>query len=254
MKLRAWIVDDEPLARRALRDLLAEEGGVEILGESPDGLRAVEDLHTHAPDVLFLDVQMPGLDGFEVLQQFPPDKLPIVVFVTAYDHYALRAFEAHAIDYLLKPLDPDRLKTAVQRARTTLLGAERARAAERLRGMLTKVGEERGVTRLLLRSSGSISIVPVREIDWVQADGDYARLQCGGRCELLRETLQSLAARLNPREFIRIHRSYLVRLERVRKIEALEDGDATAVLEDGTRLPVSRGHREDLLRALQNRG
>jgi two-component system LytT family response regulator len=252
VKIGAWIVDDEPLARRGLRDLLANEPDVEVLGESPDGPRAVEDLQARSPDLVFLDVQMPGLDGFEVLSALGSDRLPIVVFVTAYDLYALRAFDAHVLDYLLKPVEPARLRRAVERAREILRAREAGAVEARLRALLASLHERRHAERLLVRSAAGVTVVPVAEVDWIRADGDYARLRLGSREELLRESLQSLADRLDPRVFIRIHRSHIVRIDRVRAVRILDNGDGTAVLKDGTELPVSRTRREALLRALRS--
>jgi two-component system LytT family response regulator len=251
MKIRALIVDDEPLARRGVRDLLAMEEDVEVVGESADGLRAIEDLQSLAPDLVFLDVQMPGLDGFEVLESIDPERMPAVVFTTAHDAHALRAFDAHAVDYLLKPLDPERFRAALARAREVLMGRTSGEVHGHLRALLAATKSVRPLERLLVRSAGGLTIVPLGEIDWIEADGDYARLHTRGRQELLRETLQSLETRLDPSAWARIHRSYIVRIDRVRQVKTLENGDGAAILEGGVQLPVSRTHREALLRALR---
>jgi two-component system, LytTR family, response regulator len=249
--IRVWIIDDEPLARQGLRGLLASTADLEIIGESPDGRHAVREIPRHRPDLIFLDVQMPGLDGFEVLSALTPDELPAVIFVTAHDAHALRAFSVHAIDYLLKPVDPDRLSQAVERARQTLPGLARADTEARLRDLLRTVQSEHYAERLLIRSAGEITVVPVSEIDSIRADGDYARILQGKQAHLLRETLQSLESRLDPRVFIRIHRSHLVRLARVRRVKMLENGEGIALLHDGTELPVSRTCRDALVQALR---
>jgi two-component system LytT family response regulator len=269
MTIRALIVDDEPLARRGLRDLLASSPDIEVVGESPDGIQAVTDIERQTPDLVFLDVQMPGLDGFEVLAACDPARAPVVVFVTAHDAHALRAFDAHAIDYLLKPIDPGRLRVALDRARAIIRGyrdetgaadasaipAESGISGERRRIAELLVSLDRGyATRLLARSSGSIAVVAVAEIDWIQADGDYARVHTAAKAEhLLRETIQSLERRLDPADFVRIHRSYLVRIDRVRKVQSFDNGDGSATLNDGTTLPISRTWRAALIRSLEGR-
>jgi len=255
--IRALIVDDEPLARRGVRELLEKEPDVEVIGEAADGLSALEEIRRQSPDLVFLDVQMPGLDGFEVLDHLDEDRFPVVVFVTAFDAHALRAFDAHAVDYLLKPLDPERFRDALVRCRRILIGRsiDGATASSgldgRLRELLSTIRSGRAAERLLVRSPGGITIVPVAEVDWIEADGDYARLHLSGREELLRETLQSLEARLDRTTWVRIHRSYIVRIARIRRVRTLENGDAIVTLDAGRELPVSRTHREDLLRLLR---
>jgi two-component system LytT family response regulator len=247
-------VDDEPLARRGLREMLAGEPDIEVVGESPDGIQAMQDLHTLAPDLLFLDVQMPGCDGFEVLRACEADRLPVTIFVTAHDRYALRAFEAHAVGYLLKPVQADRLRAAVEHARTVLRGrraGETSEAERAVRALLDSMEAPKYPARILIKSIGSVLVVPVETLDWIQADGDYARLHAAGGEHLLRETLHSLEARLDPNDFVRIHRSFLVRTSRVREVRLEDNGDGTIRLEDGATLPVSRTYREALLKALR---
>lgn len=252
MKIRVLIADDEPLARRGIRTLLAGEEDVEIAGEAPDGIRAVEEIHKLSPDVVFLDAQMPGFNGFEVLEAIDATHLPLVIFVTAYDEFALRAFQANAVDYLLKPIDPERFRRSLKRTRALLNGWGREEADRRIFALLSTRETGLYAERLLVKSTGHVTVVPVAEVDWVRADDDYAELHglCG--THLLRETLHSLETRLNPREFTRIHRSYIVRLGRVRRFDTLENGDGTAHLEDGTALPVSRTFRDNLLRSLRS--
>ena len=251
--LRVLIVDDEPLAREGLRLHLAELPGVEVVGEAADGEEAVRSIQGLDPDLVLLDVQMPGLDGFGVVQAMGAQGMPPVVFVTAFDEFAVRAFEAHALDYLLKPVDPDRLARAVERARERRR-QERGRDLERrVLGLMEGLrAEGRYLERLAVRSGSRIVFVRVSEIDWIEASGNYARLHAGKSEYLLRETMSALEAQLDPRQFMRIHRSTLVRVDRIRELEPLYQGDYVVILEDGTRLTSSRSYR-DKLQALLGR-
>lgn len=252
--IRVLVVDDEPLARRGILDLLAGEPDMSVVGEAEDGPSAVRAIESLRPDLTFLDVQMPGLDGFQVLESVSAaaTRLPVVVFVTAHDEHALRAFDVHAIDYLLKPLDPERFRQSLERARA-MLGA--GAHDPLLRDLLRMVKQKSGwATRLLVRTASAMSVVMVADLEWIEADGDYARLHAAGKDHLLRETLASLEGRLDPDAFLRIHRSVIVRIDRIRRVETEDDGDGTVVLADGTRLPFSRSHRERLLRVLRSDG
>ncbi len=257
------IVDDEHLAREGLRVLLERDDEVRIVGECRDGREAVEEIREREPDLVFLDVQMPERNGFEVLETLDSDEIPVVVFVTAYDEYALRAFEVHALDYLLKPFDDERFQRALRRAKDELERRESARFAERLEALLAERrsgepyagregreedGEEvaGAADRIMVRSSGRIQFVSVREIDWVEAAGDYVRLHVGERSHLLRETMKNLEARLDSDEWVRVHRSTLVRLGFVREVRTSDSGHYEIVLEDGTRRSLSRSGRERL--------
>lgn len=256
------VVDDEHLAREGLRVLLERDEDVRVVGECGDGREAVEEIRRLRPDVVFLDVQMPERDGFEVLEALDPDELPVVVFVTAYDEYALRAFEVHALDYLLKPFDDERFERALGRAKDELERRDNARFARRLEALLEeRRGSEEAWTarsagadgrspeapdRIMVRSSGRIQFVSVGEVDWVEAAGDYVRLHAGERSHLLRETMKNLEARLDSEAWVRVHRSTLVRLEFVREIRTSDSGHYQLVLEDGTRRSLSRSGRERL--------
>jgi two-component system LytT family response regulator len=254
-KIRTIVVDDEPLARRGVRDLLAEQADIEVIAEAPDGLEAVRAIEAHEPDLVFLDVQMPGLDGFEVLEHLETGRVPAVVFVTAHDAHALRAFDVHAVDYLLKPLDPDRFRIALERARTLVRSRPGGGTDPALAAMLQAVRAERKhAERLLVRGAGAIEVVPVTDLDWIEADGDYVRLHTAGKEHLLRERLHALERRLDPEQFVRTHRSYLVRIDRIRQLKLDEDGDGSVVLTGGELLPFSRTHRERLLQALREPG
>jgi two-component system LytT family response regulator len=251
-KIRVLIVDDEPLARDGVRLHLENEPDTLVVGESENGEEAVEHIQTLNPDLVFLDVQMPGLDGFGVVEAIGADRMPVTIFCTAYDQFALRAFDAHAIDYVLKPFDPDRFRRSVERARNQIRGRKRSEVEDRLSAML---GELRGrrdfLERIVVRSGGRILILRVEDIDWLEAASNYVRIHAGGRQYLLRDTMSNLEARLDPDQFVRIHRSTIVRLDRIKELEPLFQGDYVLILEDGTRLTSSRGYRDKLQAMLQ---
>jgi two-component system LytT family response regulator len=251
-KIRVLIVDDEPLARDGVRLHLENEADTLVVGESENGEEAVEHIQTLNPDLVFLDVQMPGLDGFGVVETIGADRMPVTIFCTAYDQFALRAFDAHAIDYVLKPFDPDRFRRSVERARNQIRGRKRSEVEDRLSAML---GELRGrkdfLERIVVRSGGRILILRVEDIDWLEAASNYVRIHASGRQYLLRDTMSNLEARLDPDQFVRIHRSTIVRLDRIKELEPLFQGDYVLILEDGTRLTSSRGYRDKLQALLQ---
>ncbi len=257
--IRALIVDDEPLARRGVRQLLAPYPDVEVVGECRDGREALRALRKLKPDLVFLDVQMPGLDGLQVIRLHGVERMPAVIFVTAHDEFAVRAFETQALDYLVKPLSAARFAKAIQRVRERARLTDAASMAERLRAL---VGGEAGRTALPARPGNRISVVSesaqllidADEIDWIEADDYYARLHAGGKHHRIRESLTALESRLDPAHFVRVHRSAIVRLAQVRelRLDAGPDGEAMVVLRDGTKLPVSRrrlGQVRALLRA-----
>jgi two-component system LytT family response regulator len=253
MRLRTFLVDDEPLARQRLRTLLEAEPDIDLVGECSDGRHAVAALREQAPDLLFLDVQMPLLDGFGVLEALGPERLPVVIFVTAYDRYALRAFEVHALDYLVKPFDRERFRTALARARGQVERARSADVNERLLALLQHVKEARKpLDRLVIKSAGRVCFVRLEEIDWIEAAGNYLRLHAGKETHLLRETMSRLEARLDGRRFLRIHRSTIVNIERIRELQPSFHGDYVVILRDGTELILSRGYRGKLQELLGN--
>jgi two-component system LytT family response regulator len=255
--LRVLIADDEPLARQRLRRLLRREAEVEIVAECGDGPGTVSALLANAPDLLLLDVQMPELDGFAVLRAIPPDRIPVTIFVTAYDRYALQAFEARALDYLLKPFTESRFRAAFERARAAVLGpepGERARVLSLLEQLRLEQRELRALVgsteqpladRLLVREEGRVRVIAAADVDWIEAARNNVRLHAGSAVHVLREPLAALEGRLDPRHFVRIHRSTLVNLERVMEILPWFSGDGMVVLRDGTRLRVSRSFREE---------
>jgi two-component system, LytTR family, response regulator len=240
--VRTLIVDDEPLARRGLRVRLARRPGVEVVGECASGRAAVEAIRALAPDLVLLDVQMPGLDGFAVVDAATAavgvDAMPVVVFVTAHDEHALRAFEAQALDYVLKPIAAARLDRALDRAERRV--AERRERRERA------ADPEAPLDRFLVTRGGRVVVVPVDVVDWIEADGDYVRLHVGRDRHLLRETMGRLEARLDPRRFVRIHRSVICNVDRIAELHPHLNREYVVVLHDGTRLKLSRSYRDRL--------
>jgi two-component system LytT family response regulator len=233
MTVRVAIVDDEPLARERLRDLLAMHADVEIAAECGDGAAAVAMLDRARPDAVFLDVQMPGLDGFDVLAT--AEHVPAVVFVTAYDEHALRAFDAHAVDYLLKPIDPRRFELALARLR------ERLCAPGDIRALAADLARYRGwSTRLAVRTGGRIDLIAVADIHWIEAAGNYVSIHVVSAEHLMRETLKSLEARLDPATFVRIHRSVIVNVDRIARLEPIEHGEYLVTLHNGKTLYATR--------------
>jgi two-component system LytT family response regulator len=246
-KTRVLIADDEPLARERLRMLLAQEEWVEIAGECQNGQEAVAAIHKLHPDLVFLDIQMPGATAFEVIQQVGVPRMPPVVFVTAYDKYALRAFDVHALDYLLKPFDGPRFLRTLQRARERL---ERQRAGDlgkRLLAMVQDLKPEAAQPpdRIVVKSGGRIFFIRTDEIDWVDAAGNYVRLHVKGESYLFRETMSAMEARLDADRFVRIHRSHIVNADRIKELQP-GAGDHAVILRSGVKLPLSRGYKDRL--------
>jgi two-component system LytT family response regulator len=252
-RIRVVIADDEPPARRRIRALLDRERDVEVVGECTSGRDTVAAVRELRPDLLFLDVQMPEGDGFDVLAELGAERLPIVVFVTAYDAYALRAFDVHAVDYLLKPFEVERFRTALDRVRGRLQGRPHPALDQRL---LALIGELRPAAapaypeRIPVKSSGRIRLVSVDEIDYVEAETNYVRLHAGARSYLVRDTLGAIEARLDPARFVRIHRSTIVRIDRVQEVEPLFQGEYVIILRTGVKLTSARGYRAKLRSAL----
>ena len=255
--IRALIVDDEPLARRGIRVRLERETDVEIVGEAEDGPEAIEAMRTQRPDLVFLDVQMPGLDGFQALEQVAAEHLPMVIFVTAHDAHALRAFEVHAIDYLLKPYSAARFAEALRRARVELShgdsNPERKRLGELLEALeAARAGVPPGSAagrpqRFSVRERDRILLVRADSLEAVRAAGNYVELIAAGRTHLLRETLSEMEHKLDPARFVRIHRSTIVNADRIREILPDPHGDGDVVMESGAVHRLSRAYRERLL-------
>jgi two-component system, LytTR family, response regulator len=255
--MRVVIVDDEPLARRGIRQLLASHADVEVAGEARNGREAVRILNALAPDLVFLDVQMPEIDGFAVLRQLSIDPLPAVIFVTAFDSFAVRAFESHALDYLVKPVHEARFQDALAHARERLKSLEAVELSRRLSSMLAsqphqqQPGTPPPSRRLVIGTGGSDLILEAAEIDWIEAEDYYAAVHAHGKRHLVRESLASLETRLDRTQFVRVHRSAIVNLAQVREIRAHVIGDSTVVLRDGTQLPLSRRRREQVAEAIR---
>ena len=254
--IRALIVDDERMARKRLRTLLAREADVAVVGECASGGAAVEAIRQLEPELVFLDVQMPEMNGLAVVRALGTGRLPIIVFVTAFDQYALQAFEVSALDYLTKPFDGDRFQATLGRVRRQLhlmRGAEGTADVElrrRLASLLSRFNAPaQTADRLMVKGGGRIIFLRADEVDWIEAAGNYARLHAGRETHLLHETLSSLVERLDPTRFARIHRSTVVNLDRIREIQPWFHGDAVAVLRDGTKLNVSRTYRQRLERS-----
>jgi two-component system, LytTR family, response regulator len=243
--VRALIVDDEPLARRGVALRLKRFKDVDIIGECHDGRSAVGKILELSPDLVFLDVQMPGMDGFEVLRALPKEKLPRVIFLTAYEKHALRAFEVHALDYLLKPVDDQRFAVAVNRARTILDSASKSVMVERLVQMLNETCEKY-IARFTVKTGSRIQIVLAEDVEWIGAAGDYAELHAYGRAYLLREPMSSLEQKLNPKRFLRIHRSRIVRAAGIQELRAIDNREFIVKLSDGSEHRSSRTYAERL--------
>ncbi len=254
MAIRTLIVDDEPLAREKLRGFLEKETDVEIVGECRDGREALETIESEKPDLVFLDVQMPEMDGFEVLENLETELLPTVIFVTAYDQYALKAFDVHAVDYLLKPFDRERFGAALDRARSDHDRQQVGDVKRQLLELLQDVEARRNKypARLVIKTSGRVVFLKVDEIDWVDAAGNYVRLHSGTESHMLRETMGKLEERLDPEKFLRIHRSTIVNIECIRELQQQFHGDYLVVLKNGQRLTLSRSYR-DRIQDLLNR-
>jgi len=246
-KLRTVIVDDEPLARERLANLLSAEQDIEVVRQCRDGEEAVAAIDQLSPDLVFLDVQMPALNGFEVIEAVGPDKMPLVIFVTAYDQHALRAFQVRALDYLLKPFDRERFQEALQRARAHIQRDETGDLGRRLLALVKDLRRDQPKTdRLVVKSGGRLFFLRTDEIDWIEAAGNYVRLHVGTTSHLLRETMNSIEARLDPEKFFRIHRSRIVNMERIQEMQPWLNGEYAVVLRNGTRVTLSRGYREKL--------
>lgn len=261
--IRALIVDDEPRARAAIRALLAGDPDISIVGEAADGATARQLLEHDPPELVFLDVQMPVLNGFEVLRGLPGLERLVVVFVTAYDEYALRAFDVHAVDYLLKPFDDQRFHSAVAHAKREVRQRRLGTVSDWLQGLLETAGrresESRGgeesaasrySRRFVIKAGGRITILPVRDLDWVEAERDYVKLHSGKFTHVLRATMQQMEQELDPAQFVRIHRSTIVNVDRIRELQPYFRGEFMVILYDGNQLKLARSCKERLEAAL----
>lgn len=252
-KIRTLIVDDEPIARSNLRALLRSCPDVELIGECGSGAQALRAIQSDPPDLLFLDVQMPEMSGFELLKQIDYGRIPAVIFVTAYDQYALKAFEVQALDYLLKPFDDDRFALALDRARNQLQQREAAGLKDRLRELLEGSGEAALIMpraeyeeKFLIKSASHIFFVKAGELDWIEAADYYVCLHVGSQSHLLRATMSEMEVKLDPELFCRIHRSAIVNLSRIREVQTRPGGEYVVILADGTALRLSRSRKEQI--------
>ena len=247
MKIRTLIVDDEPLAREWVRNGLQDEPGIEIVGECGDGFEAVKAVAELEPDLMLLDVQMPGLDGFGVLASLEAEDLPAVIFITAFDRYALKAFEAHAVDYLMKPFSSERLHDAVERARADIDRSSSRELKAALHTMLEDIQRERAYPEWLLIKKDDRSVfLRVADIDWIESSRNNVRLHVGKEVYIFHETTTGIESKLDPKQFFRIHRSTIVNIERIKEMHPWFNGDYAVTLKDGTKLTLSSTYRERL--------
>ncbi len=245
MKIRALIVDDEPLGRQGVLRFLKNDPEVEVVAQCGDGQSAVGTILTAKPNLVFLDIQMPEIDGFEVVRRVGPEKMPATIFVTAYDRYALRAFEANAIDYLLKPVGQARFEKALARVKGRVAESSKQDVAQRIIATLEQIKRrDQYLERLPVPENGRILFVKTKEIDWIEADGNYVRLHVGARMHEVRETLSALEQRLDPRDFLRIHRSTIVNVQRIKEIQPWFHGYHLVLLQNGQELRMSRYQNE----------
>lgn len=252
MKHSVLIVDDEPLARRGVVLRLQSHRDLEVVGECSNGQDAIRFITNNKPDLVFLDIQMPVVNGIEVMRSLSPEALPFVIFLTAFDQYVMRAFEVHAIDYLLKPVDDARFNASLNHARR-ILGAHQAAAYNRrLQAAFDKKPAPEPFRKLAIRIGKMVRFVSISDIDWIEAQGDYAEIHVGTRTHLIRESLNTLAERLDPEDFLRIHRSAIVRLNRIAGVVSLPNRDCTVTLHNGTSLRVSRSYSDHLRKLLRN--
>lgn len=252
-KIRALIVDDEPIARRGIRQQLRTARDVEIVGECSNGREAVAAIKGQRPDLIFLDVQMPLLDGFGVIEDVGVENLPAVVFVTAYDEHAIRAFEVNALDYLLKPIDAERFQITLSRARQQIGGSKTKQLERKLAALLRSLEASKAdppppvyLERVVIKEAGRVFFLGVNEIDWLCSQGNYVQLHAQGETHLLRETVDGIESKLDPRQFLRLRRSTIVRIERIKELHPLFNGEFAIILKDGTELTSSRRYRKNL--------
>lgn len=253
MSIRALIVDDEPLARKRIKRLLADEADISAIDECGTGRDAIKIIQDASPDLLFLDVQMPEIDGFKVLQSIREEQMPVVIFVTAYDQHALKAFEVHALDYLLKPFKRDRFKRALERARIQLAKGGGYEAHAGLAALIAKLrADDNYLSRFMVKSYNRVVFIKANEVDWIESAANYALLHVDDKTHIVRETMQALEVKLSPKIFQRISRSVIVNLERVKELQPMGKGQYVIILVNGKRLTMSRGIR-DLQHALEPR-
>jgi two-component system, LytTR family, response regulator len=247
--IKVLIVDDEALARNRISEILRKDSEIQLVGECANGLEALEAIREHAPHLLFLDVQMPEMDGFTLLEALPRERIPTVVFVTAFDQYALRAFEVYALDYILKPFDAERFNRTLHHAKAQIRQVRGSALNQGLLDLLADLKEKPKTKipeRLVIKTAGRVSFLKTAEIDWIESEGNYVRLHVGKETHLLRETLNQMEDRLDSNQFLRIHRSTIVNLDRVKELQPWFHGEYRVLLQDGTQVLLSRKYREKL--------
>ena len=251
--IRVLVVDDEPLAREKIRGMAADDAELRVVGECSNGAEAIDAIQSLRPDLILLDVQMPEVGGFAVLEALKDEGLPPVIFITAYDHYAVRAFEFHALDYLLKPFDRERFRAAIDRAKRQIRRENGGALDARILALLEQMREQpRYTERLVVKTGGRVFFLNADEIDWVEAEGNYVSIHAGKKAYLLRETISGIEGQLDPRHFVRIHRSAVVNINRIKELQPWSHGEYHVILHDGTQLTLSRSFRDNLQSALGN--
>jgi len=246
-RLKLLIVDDEPLARERIREMLRADPQIEVIGDCSNGDDAIEAVKTFRPDILLLDIQMPGTDGFGVLEALDPQDIPCVIFITAYDQYAVKAFEVYALDYLLKPFDRERFTRAIERGKQHVLKERNSSLNDRVLAVLNEIkNKPEYLERLVIRTNGHIFFIKTEEIDWLEAEGNYVRLHSGKESYLLRDAISSLENQLDPKRFLRIHRSAIVNINRIQELQPWFHGEYRVILQDGVQLTLSRSYRDKL--------
>lgn len=253
LRMRMLVVDDEPLAREKIRDLVKHDPELEIVGECANGLEALAAIQEVRPDLLLLDVQMPEVGGFAVLEALKDEVMPLVIFVTAYDQYAVRAFEFHALDYLLKPFDRERFEAAIGRAKAHVRREQNGNLDQRILALLEHLkAETKYIERLVVKAGGRVFFLETKEIDWIEAEGNYVNIHTPKKSFLLREMISNLEAQLDPKQFVRIHRSAIVRIDRIQELQTWSHGEYRVILHGGTELTLSRNYRDNLQSLLGN--
>ena len=250
--IKILIVDDEPLAREKIQGFLKENSEIEIVAECENGTEAISAIRAHAPDLIFLDVQMPEMGGLEVLEALPREITPLVIFVTAYDQYAVRAFEFHAVDYLLKPFDRERFEAALERAKSIFREKQTGGVDQRILALLEDLRTAPGkyTERLVIKAGGRVFFLSTQEVDWIEAEGNYVRIHSASKSYLIRETISNLETELDPKEFLRIHRSTIVRIDRIQELQTWFHGEYRVLMRDGSELMLSRTYRDRLQEVL----
>jgi two-component system LytT family response regulator len=250
-KIKALIIDDEPPARSVIRRMLAEDSGIEIVGECSNGIEATKSIGEHNPDLLFLDIQMPEMNGFELIQSFDERNFPAVIFITAYDQYAVRAFEVSAVDYLLKPFDHERLETAVAKARQNLEERGFNERNEQVVKLLKKLNTENEfLKRFIIKDNGRVIFVPATDVDWIKSDGNYLLIHTAHKKHIIRDTMKNIETRLDPNKFFRIHRSTIVNIDRIKELQVHFNEKHLVILQNGKELILSRRYRDKLSKKL----